>query len=972
LGNFEVKNTTLLHYVPNIIADMPVQKNFFFFLQLLRSYTRGAIYEPAIIVATDTWLNEEYTENELTVDGYILHRRDRNKHGGGIMIGIKRGITGTVLWSEESVEMMGLKVCVGSTIFQLIALYRPPCDGDILLRRLRGRVTEIGFEENLILAGDINLPNVRWCPGTERGGFLQEIISDILNEGLSQVVNEGTRISKTGINNTLDIALVRPEEMWLRTEIIDGISDHKIPIIHLAISPVNQQNSEKIIWNYKKTVKCDLKQAFSDHFCQWNTIDNDDVDNMWTSFKNICEEIQDTYVPHKILKGNADPSYYDKNVKKLKQRCRKLYNQKKRITGLEGKLGLLRIALDEAKLTAKNKFMARMFNEKDFQGSWNKMYKFVGSQKGNCKILPTLIDSEGNEWDDDYEKAMALNRQYINVFNTNDNCGYINEGNESEILIISDIEIVRVIRKLKNGTAPGHDNISNDFIKLSSDYIINYLLKLFNSSLRTGKVPQDWKDAVVIPIFKGGERSRVINYRPISLTSLVSKIMERVIKFKLLDHLKRKNKTISDLQHGFKKGHSCETQLLGFESELTEILDKGGKLHAVFIDFEKAFDKVDHKLLLEKLWIFTENKSLTNWIGDFLNKRSQKVMVGKTLSEKAQVTSGVPQGTVLGPLLFNIFIDDIKENISSKLRLYADDCVVYRQIKNEVDVQLLQEDLNNIAKWVKHNKMGLNIKKCKVIKFGSRIDDMEQKYKIGENTLENVNTYKYLGIIFKKDLSWREHIEKISNKGIKALNFIMRQIYGTNKEIKEKAYLTLIRPIIEYASSVWDPHKKIEIMNIEKVQRLAARRVLGRMKRWKILKNSEGQIIEEKLHERPTLMVKELGWCTLEARRKDQRILNYYRTFLGNDGWQELSKKITHVSLGNIKRNTHGNKVYIKTSKTDIGKFSFLNRTGIDWNTINEKIIINTEEMNIKSFKKNYMEWMIEERKYLIKNNSNQ
>lgn len=910
------------------------------------------VHRPELVVAVETWLDDGYSENELSVDGYVLHRRDRNKHGGGIMVAVKNGVRGTVMWIDEETEMMGMKISVGLESFHFIAVYRPPNGGEELLNRLEQRVTELSRVERVVIAGDLNLPHVRWAAGGNGGGTTQNIITSIMNEGFTQVVREGTRITTSGGNNTLDVMLVKPEEIWSKTTVVDGISDHRVPIVSLILESGNEVKLDKTVWYYKKAVAGNIRKAFEETFEPWNNfVRKDNIDEIWISFRKLCDDIRQEYVPSKVVTENSDPPFYDKNVKRLKRKCRKLHNNRKNGCDVED-LKLIRKELNKAKSKAKERFMEKMFDESDMQGSWNRMYRYIGGQKGHGRNIPTLLDDEGNEWDNDVDKATALNSQYAKVFSKNEKIGYVREGppeKERKETLISSSEVWRVLRKLQNSKSPGVDGLSNDFIKLAGKFIVPYLVTIFNVSLKLGKVPREWKEAIVAPIFKGGGRGKVSNYRPISLTSLVCKIMERVIHNRIKDIVEDRG-GISDNQHGFRKGFSCETQLLGFVEDLSEVMDNGGRVDAVFLDFEKAFDKVDHYLLMEKLWNAIENLEIVNWVGDFLRNRVQRVRVGGVVSENTEVTSGVPQGSVLGPLLFDIFIEDISSVVKSKIRLFADDCVLYNEVRYSEDKESMQEDLCDLDKWVQTNKMGLNVSKCKVISFcRSRSNDVHE-YSVGGDKLENVDSYKYLGVIFRKDLGWGEQVSRVSKKGINSLNFVMRQLKGASNSIKEKAYLSLVRPIVEYASSVWDPYRAGEVKDVEKVQRLAARRVTGRIRRWRYIQNCKGEL--ERELDSPSEMINELGWETLATRRKNDRLCNYFRVMEGNDGWRELNGKTKVDSALRGCRGAHKRKVVVLGSKKDVGKYSFLNRTGRDWNSVDARVF-DGSDINVYKFRKN-------------------
>ena len=915
-------------------------------------------YQPHIVIAVETWLTEEFTEKEISVDGYVFFRRDRVTHGGGIMVGFKEGIKGAIEWTDEEAEMMGFKVKTNEEeYFQLIAIYRPPNASEAILKKLQSRIQETRKGGRVIVAGDINLPDVKWSPGgngdVRRPN--QKIVSDIMNEGYIQVVGEGTRIATSGINNILDVILVKPEELWLNTTLVEGISDHNVPIANLLLGPeVHVEKPKTKVWYYKKARREEVRQEFRDRFRSWEATVKCDVELMWSEFKNICDEIRIKCIPFKDLRSNEDPVYYNKVIRQLKRKCRRLHIQTKRF-GNEGiKLREIRKELQKEKEKAKNQYMKNMFDENNVQQSWNKMYKYVGGQKGNSSKVPTLIDEHGIEWEDDIGKAEALNNYYAAVFKHNTNSGYVFEGpmRAEEDRPITDAEVWNVIRKLKPGKAPGIDEINNDFVKLAGFDIVPYLVHIFNTSIKAGKLPRIWKNAVVVPIYKGGGRAILGNYRPISLTSIICKIMERVLDMRIKEIMDM-GEGLTEKQHGFRKEYSCESQLLGFQEDLASVLDKGGRVDAVFLDFRKAFDTVDHAILMLKLWRCLGNVKIVNWVGDFLRGRVQSVKVNRKASQNIRVTSGVPQGSVLGPLLFNIFVNDIANNISSNVRLFADDCVIYKEIITANDESVVQRDLDEISKWVSKNEMELNISKCTYLRFGKGKKEEVRNYSIGGIQLKVVDNYKYLGVVFNKDLTWKDQVERVTKKGITSLNFVFRQLYGVDIKIKEQAYRSLIRPILEYATSVWDPYREGEIKEVEKVQRLAARRVTGYTKKWQIEKNKKGE--EVKVFVKPSELVKQLGWDLLEKRRKDDRLCDYFRAMEGRGGWKELYTKIEmDMAERNCRRN-NGRKVMLKSSRKDVGKYSFMNRTGGEWNKLDGEVfrVNDGQEPSVHIFRRN-------------------
>lgn len=268
------------------------------------------------------------------------------------------------------------------------------------------------------------------------------------------------------------------------------------------------------------------------------------------------------------------------------------------------------------------------------------------------------------------------------------------------------------IDRLPNHVSPGCDNVNVKLLKLTKCYIVHAITDLFNHSLNLAVLPRDWLHANIIPVHKSGSVNKVENYRPISLTSIVCKILEHIICSNMMTFLES-NGMLSRYQHEFRKNFSCVSQLFEFSTDLHNSVHERLRTDAVFIDFRKAFDKVCHQGLLHKLRRLNINTKVTNWVEAFLTGRSQCVVFGNETSTLLPVISGVPQGTVLGPILFLVYINDLPECISANIRLYADDCVIHRNISCTDDSVLLQTDLNNISKWCLDWGMEINVSKTK-------------------------------------------------------------------------------------------------------------------------------------------------------------------------------------------------------------------------------------------------------------------
>ena len=423
-------------------------------------------------------------------------------------------------------------------------------------------------------------------------------------------------------------------------------------------------------------------------------------------------------------------------------------------------------------------------------------------------------------------------------------------------ITFSEDGITKLLRNIKSDKSPGPEDIPARILKEVAVSVAPFLKIVFEKSLSEGRVPNDWKIANVTPIFKSGEKDDPSNYRPISLTSLNGKVMEHIIVSSLMGFLET-SKFIFRNQHGFRKTRSCETQLALLVHDILTSAEKNKQVDAIFLDFRKAFDKVPHQKLLYKLKVAGINVEVINWIKNFLSDREQRVVIDGVSSNPVKVTSGVPQGSVIGPLLFLVYINDLGSLINSNVRLFADDTVIYRKIESREDRLALSKDLDIIGKWCDDWELELNIHKCSVVNFFKKKSTTEDfLYSIQGKNIAIGESVKYLGVTLTNNLNWSAHIRNICGRALRKLGFVKRIVGRSDEKVRERCYFTLVRPHLEYACSIWDPANKDCIRELEKVQRKAIR----------FVKNSYDKTASV------TQMLKDAGWESLEERRSSQRI----------------------------------------------------------------------------------------------------
>jgi ribonucleases P/MRP protein subunit RPP40 len=426
-------------------------------------------------------------------------------------------------------------------------------------------------------------------------------------------------------------------------------------------------------------------------------------------------------------------------------------------------------------------------------------------------------------------------------------------------------------------------------------------------------------------------------YRPISLTSVCCKIFEKIITQDIMQYLET-NQILCSKQHGFRNQRSCETQLLGLIHELSEQLDSGKQVDLIFLDFAKAFDTVPHKRLISKLQHYKLNPLLINWIANYLSERSHRVVLNGEFSETESVLSGVPQGSVLGPLLFLLYINDLPESILSSLRLFADDGLLSKVITSASDAIVLQNDLKSCESWAEKWLLKYNVGKCETMRITRKRLPIVTDYLLNSQVLNVTEQYKYLGIQLDSKLNPNTQAAAAAKKAMNMLYFIHRNLKKSTPFVRERAYNVFVRPILEYAVTAWDPYTDSGIHSLERVQRKAIRIVLQNFDR-------AGTSTDE--------LLKEHNWLSLSDRRKIIRLTNLHKCKSGYPGLQELKENLypPHYLSSRV---DHQYKIREINARTDQFKYSFLPRTVRDWNGLPQHLFesfVNEDSVSTPQFR---------------------
>ncbi len=637
-------------------------------------------------------------------------------------------------------------------------------------------------------------------------------------------------------------------------------------------------------------------------------------------------DLMSKYVPQKRSSSHRNVPWMNRSLKQLCKRKQRLYNNARKKRTLESwerfkaHQRLTTTSLRKARQEYINNILTESLEKNDSKPFW----RYIKAQRQeNCGIAP--LKDKGQLHPDACKKAEILNKQFTSVFTSDKqdmHASTVIEG--PSIPSISDITVsstgvAKMLNNLNVKKACGPDYLACRLLKELAEELAPIYADIFQCSLDTGELPSVWKTANVVPIYKKGPVSEAANYRPVSLTCIPCKMLEHILCTHIRSHLQRFG-ALTPLNHGFRAKHSCDTQLVLTIQDLLEKADQAhSRIDVAVLDFSKAFDKVPHARLMSKLRLLGIDGKVSSWIEAFLTNRTQKVCVDGHLSGSSDVLSGVPQGTILGPLLFLCFINDLPAVVdpNTQIRLFADDCLAYRTISCSEDQCAFQRDLNSLTTWGHQWGMHFNVSKCNIMCISSQAEPCVSFYEMNGKILEQVDTAKYLGISLQATLEFARHIEETVSKANKKLGFLKRNLKDCPASMRKMAYTSLVRSGLEYGSVVWDPHLATHRKSLEQVQNRAIRWIMG---------------IRPRQRCSVTSLRKELDMLTLEDRRLHHRLVLFHKVVNG-----EVA--ITPDDLGlqradSRTRAAHRHKFREKGARTNRLKLSTVHRTIPAWNSL--------------------------------------
>lgn len=809
--------------------------------------------KPSVICLSETWLNDE---NYIfyNIEGYKLFSKSRpNKRGGGVGIYVSNGFDCTIKADQTNCldnicETILLDISYRSCKYTIISLYRPP-SGDLnefnsaLSLFLDSNMRT--FKGNTVIAGDFNIDLLKTEQHSDSNGFFDTM----LLHGFVPTITRPSRITESSFTLIDNIFVNCFSDSYSSGLIYENFSDHLPTFTNIfpQIASWNVDSYQKQSYrSYKKENFNTFENELRSQDWSVNEEDSNDpnvlYDAFLTKFKSVFEfsfpvlhrtkdydKIRKPWITQNLIKCIHEKS----KLYKIFRQCPTLINRIK----FKRYSNVLKRSIREAESTYYQTEIRKKAS--NMRETWAVINKLLNRPASNKTQLTKVKLKSGSITSDAKEMASYFNEYFSNIaenlagkipLSNNSPIDYLKSTISGSLVnnFTNKYEIEIIIDKLKNKFSSGPDEIPTSVIKAGKHCISDALSSIINVSLSTGIFPDALKIAKVTPVFKSGDLSSVENYRPISVLNNFSKIFENVISNRLIGFLDKHN-IITPSQCGFRRGYSTSMALITFSDYLAQAKDNKEHVISIFVDLSKAFDTVDHKILAAKLYRYGIRGKPLDLLVSYLSNRRQSVSVNGTCSPDTHINYGVPQGSILGPILFLLYINDLV-NASDffKYILFADDTTLLAKSKSLSDLETkINHHLKDIYTWFCCNKLSLNITKTKYLLFRSGRCTTEPNLSIHTTKLIRYTSAKFLGVEIDDKLTWHKQISNISHRISYIISHLGRIKYKINTNTAILLYNTLILPHLTYCNIVWANTHATHINKLVNLQNRALRICYG-------------------------------------------------------------------------------------------------------------------------------------------------
>ena len=794
-----------------------------------------------VVILNETWFKRKINSSALFPKDYKVFRLDRSlkthpfdpdnplrfrKNGGGVLIAVRDELNiSSYKFCKVSVCAELLTVIITNTTgnkFSLSTFYRVGTLGDDNFDQFKEHFDSL-FKSNSsskhILVGDFNLAH---------SDALSHRFTDYLEGDLghSQLIHCPTHTH----GRTLDLLYTNDPNLVSSLNILGRndfcFSDHFAVRFSIGVKANAIDRPPRTVRLFDKG---DYESMATDlSIIDWTEVFGDDMDANWNSFCAIIEKLTDKYIPTRIVKASSCHLWSGTDCDRARKRKEAL-RDKAKTSGLSADWDKYKAARKEFKKTV-NKNLCSSLDLDKTDAVTKKFWKQVKLTSKSTRIPPVVNDGSVFRTDR-MEQANLFNAHFASNFSAPSSYDTVTISFDSDDLDNFNFcasDVYGVLSKLNTTKPAGPDGIHSMIYSKCAGALAYPLSLLYNTAYSIGSLPVIWRTANVVPVHKKGDRKDVRNYRPISLTCIAMKVLERLVNYQLLDKCYSK---LDTRQHGFLPGKSCLTQLIPFLDDLTHSNHNSDAVDIIYYDFSKAFDSVNHDILLEKLkYMFNIDGKMLNLLRSYLLGRKQRVVINGSQSDPIDVLSGVPQGSILGPLLFIMFINDVflTTRGNTKMALFADDIKTWSVITCVTDCMNLQFTIDNLYRWSCVNKMNFHPDKCRVISMSPKTSYLswgqlplfEPSYNLNSITLDIVDYQRDLGVFVSSSLSWSFHFEYVLQQFVDRFNLLRRTYYYLrNINQKRTLYLTMVRSMLVHCCHIWAPQAIGLINKLEAAQK---------------------------------------------------------------------------------------------------------------------------------------------------------
>ena len=906
------------------------------------------------LAVTESHLNAEIDDREISINGYKIIRKDRPNGSpwGGCALYYKENLEVHVIhkYMSDDIEAIWAELLLNSQRLLIGCLYRPPDNSSFLdkLDEILGKAQTT--RKNIVIVGDLNA-DVSYANSTTTSNPLGKKLLTILNtHGCKNVISNPTRVTKS-TKSTIDLAIVNNPPKVSNSGVLDlSIADHKMIFVTYKMKTKSPGFSIKRVRNYRSLDKKSLRKDLQD-IPWWVTSLFDDIDDVTHAWELLFKDVLDTHLPTRTAKIRKESLPWvtgeirkEMNKRyKLLRKCDSTSNTSAIWEEYKRTRNKVTRMLREAESTFWLNQFKKAKNAKDF---WNTVTEVMNLHHKKHKQTGPLQQSSSELITSNTEKAELINDFFVNI-GKNLADKFDPHEHEDQTTDLSDLynrvtptisdlsscelRIAYDLNKLKPRKAAGPDEIQAKDLVIAGNSAIDGLNTIFCKSLKSSRFPSKWKLARVAAIFKKGNPLDPANYRPLSMLSLPGKLLESQFCRVLDEHLQTHN-LYSNNQRGFRKGRSTETLLISMTERWRAALDDNKIVGAIFIDFRKAFDTISHELLPFKLQAVGIMGDSYNWILDYLKDRSQFTIINGSSSSTKPINFGVPQGSLLGPRLYSIYVNDLPDAVTEgEVEMYADDTTAYCIGDNfDTVTQRLNLIFKQIHRWSKRNRLSIHNGKSEAMLLSTKpLIGPLQELRYEDNRIDFVNSTCCLGVEIDNKLSWSPHIDKLC-KGYRKKLGALRRMPRLPPKVLEEIYFKTVVPGVTYCIPVWGGCTAPLLTKLEEIHTKAAR------------------LIHDLPRDRDyTNILQKVNWLPLSYMYKKAILKHVHQAF-----YQAGPAQITE--LFSVKPETYNSRrskqLVLGRPKMEIGRLSIRHRGAMIWNSIPSSV---KDYNNVTSFKNN-------------------